>query len=215
MKLLASILLFCLLIIGATAQVKTTQSKPVKPAATNKVDSKGVRIGFWWIVNKERMGEDAYTEFGHYDHGSKTGRWYKMDGQNDLISIESYKDDILNGEARYFEKGKLTCIGHYRGINHYSLYDTIVVVDPVNGSEHQRALLAEKGTQRHGSWKYYDPQTGRLLKEEEYQVDNLIYKKEYAAAKIDSTVYFRQLKRMQQAKHTKTRAPKDYSTIKY
>ncbi len=205
----------CIMVVSAPAQVKTTQSKAVKPAVTNQVDGKGVRTGFWWITNNERMGEGAYTEFGHYDHGNKTGRWYKMDGENNLISIESYKDDVLNGEVRYFEKGKLTSIGHYRGINHRSLYDTIVVVDPGTGSERQRALLAEKGSLRHGTWRYYDSQTGKLLREEEYQVDNLIYKKEYVTAVSDSVAYLRQLKKMQQAKHIKTRAPKDHSYISY
>lgn len=198
------------LISAITAQVKTS---PIKKTSTNLTDSKGVRIGLWWITTPERMGEDGFTEFGHYDNGSKTGRWYKMDGENNLVSIESYKDNVLNGESKYFEKGKLTCIGHYRGINERNKFDTIVVVNPQNGYEFIKALPAENSTQRHGSWKYYDPQTGKLVKEEEYQVDNLIYHKDYIAAGIDSMAYQNYIKKLPHNRRIKTKPSKSLSYL--
>jgi hypothetical protein len=194
------------------AQVKITAQKK---AVTNLTDNKGIRIGAWWIVTPERMGEVGYTEFGHYDHGNKTGRWYKMDNENNLTSIESYKSNVLNGESRYFEKGKLTCVGHYRSVISGNIFDTIVVVDPRNNSENITPILAENATQRHGSWKYYDPQTGKLVREEDYQVDNLIYHKDYAVVSTDSIAYQAYLKKLPHNKHSKNNKSKSFSYINY
>lgn len=214
MKIVAFLILFISFCLYHTMQAQEKTS-PNKKAATNQTDSKGVRIGFWWIVSPARMGEEGYTEFGHYDHGNKTGRWYKMDSENNLVSIESYKDNVLNGESKYFEKGKLTCIGHYRGMRGNNLYDTIVVVDPRTNYEHLTALPTENTTQRHGSWKYYDPQTGKLVREEEYQVDNLIYRKDYPTTNFDSVAYQKYIKKLPHNKRSKSKQSKSYSYTNY
>jgi len=177
----------CLVLLTLGAQAQTREA--AKPAALNQLDTKGKRNGMWWLSFPERMGEPSYTEFGNYDHGSRIGPWYKMDGEGNVVAIENYKNDKKNGEAKYFEQGHLYCTGSFRGLNPAYAYDTIMVTDPVTGAESLRAVPTDKGTVRHGMWRYYDPQTGRLVREEEYQVDELIYHKEFGLTKADSLYY--------------------------
>lgn len=177
----------CLLLCTAGAKAQTQSQE--KPQTLNQVDTKGQRNGLWWLSKPERMGEPAYTEFGMYDHGSKMGPWYKMNSEGEVTAIENFKNNVLNGEAKYFEQGHLYCIGNYRGLNPKNMYDTVIVTDPVTGAESLRAVRTDRGHLRHGLWRYYDPQTGRLIREEEYQVDDLIYQKEFGLTKTDSLYY--------------------------
>ncbi|PZF74219.1 toxin-antitoxin system YwqK family antitoxin [Taibaiella soli] len=155
----------------------------------NQTDAKGKRDGMWYIHQPARMGEDSYSEFGSYDHGIKFGKWYKTDNDGELVAIETFKNNVLNGEVKYFDKGHLYCVGHYRGLNPSQKYDTVMVVDPVTGAQSLVSVLAERGSLKHGTWQYYDPLTGRLEKEQEYQVDDLVYSKEFAMASVDSAYY--------------------------
>ncbi len=185
------------------------QHKPI-----NLLDAAGRRTGLWLIAHDERMGEEAYYEFGNYDAGRKTGLWYKVDPQESLLAIENYRNDVLHGEVKYFDHGLLVCIGHYRGLNQANLFDTIAVKDPVTDTFIQRIIPSDHGSLKHGAWKYYDEETGKLVKEEEYQVDNLIYHKEYSPKKKEP--YDKQLEKdMHRAKRQKYKTPasKDYSYL--
>ena len=155
----------------------------------NKTDERGKKHGMWYFSKAPRMGEPGTVEFGNYEHGYRNGTWYKMDkNTEDLISIETYKRGMLNGEVKYFDMGKLYCVGNYLALNPLQKYDTIVVTDPVTQEESFRVLSNESGAIRHGVWRYYDPQKGYLIKEEEYIADELVYKKDFEiAAKADST----------------------------
>jgi hypothetical protein len=205
MKLIRWISAVCLLAcsFGALAQSQDAS----KQNALNQFDAKGKRNGLWWLSQPERMGEPAYTEFGTYYHGAKIGAWYKMDGEGNVTAIENFKDNELNGEAKYFEQGHLYCTGNYRGLNPQYAYDTVVVVDPVSGLESLRAVPSEKGHVRHGIWRFYDPQTGRLIREEEYQVDDLIYRKEFGLTKADSLYYQQRVQALPHNQNVKYEPP--------
>ncbi|XZF15868.1 hypothetical protein ACTHGU_07005 [Chitinophagaceae bacterium MMS25-I14] len=177
-----------LTVLAGTTGVQAQAAK-AGPETINQKDSRGERDGLWYATYPERMGEPAYTEFGSYDHGRKYGLWYKMDREGELMAIENFKNNTLNGESKYFEQGRLVCIGHYRGLNPAQKYDTIMVVNPETGAEKLVSISTERGYVRHGLWQYYDPITGRLRREEEYQVDELIYHKDFIISKEDSAYY--------------------------
>ncbi len=158
----------------------------------NKLDENGNRHGYWWINEPALRGEEAYTTFGTYDHGQKTGKWYKTNDQGEVLSIENYTFDVLNGEAKYFDRGRVTSIGNYRGLNPTHEFDTVAVVDPATGAETLRAIPSDKGSVRHGLWRYYDMNTGMLVREEEYQVDELIYRKDFNRPQQDSVALKKQ-----------------------
>ena len=162
--------------ISVTAQEETSEEK----LSVNRTDSKGKKHGMWYFSKAARMGEAGYIEFGSYEHGARQGVWYKMDkNSEDLISIETYKKGMLNGEVKYFDMGKLYCVGNYYALNPLQKYDTIVVTDPNTLLESYRVLATESGSIRHGLWRYYDPETGYMIKEEEYVADELVYKHEF------------------------------------
>lgn len=180
MKVLFSILLLNAFCIYTTygQQKEVAPDKP-ETSTLNHVDTKGRKHGMWLISKQPRMGEAGTNEFGNYEHGIKYGAWYKIDQNGDLVSVEHFRNDVLDGEVKYYDRGKLYCIGHYRGLNPQNKFDTIVVMHPVTHVEEYRIISTDNGSLRHGSWKYYDADNGSLVKEEEYQVDELIFKKDY------------------------------------
>lgn len=157
----------------------------------NRTDAQGKRQGQWFIRQPARMGEEAFTEWGSFDHGLRTGTWYRFDGQGDVKSIEHYRRGFLDGEAKYFENGHLACIGHYRGLNPGQDFDTIYVLDPVTDVEYKRVVSTDRGSVKHGLWRYYDESTGRLVRELYYVVDDVVSRKDFALAPADSAYYKR------------------------
>lgn len=212
MKLFRFILVIALLYWGmqATGQSrKTTANPPEKGATINQSDNKGSRYGMWVINEPEKMGEPGFMSFGKYDNNEKYGAWYKLDEDGDLLAIETYKNNVLDGEVKYFEKGRLICIGHYRGLNPDHAFDTIIVTDPNTGAQVLRSVPTEKGSLRNGAWQFYNPENGRLTRQEDYQVDELIASKEFGMTKEDS-VYYR--KREANMPHNKKQKKSIFST---
>lgn len=163
------------------------------------------------------MGEPGYTEFGRFDHGSKTGIWYKIDQNGELMAAETYRNNVLDGEVKYYYNGILTAKGFYRGLNPEKEYDTIVVEDPVTGLQSLRPVHNDRYTVRHGAWKFYDYETGKLVREEEYQVDSIVYSKEFSLVSIDSAYYKKREANMPHNKkktHSKPAAVKQTEYIK-
>lgn len=173
--------------IGQNAATRV--SLPAKSAVVNEKDAQGRPNGLWVLSAPAAMGEPATTEFGKYEHGIKYGPWYTLDGEGELMSMETFRNNVLDGEAKYFTQGRLSAEGYYKGLNPEREYDTILVEDPLTGMQILRPVHNERNTVRHGPWRFYDSETGRLVKEEEYQVDSLIYSKNFPMSKADSVFY--------------------------
>ena len=105
-------------------------------------------------------------------------------------------------------------MGHYRGLNPDVPYDTIIVVHPVTGEQSLRAIESERGTTRHGLWQFYDPQTGKLIKEEEYQVDELVYSHRFNLTKADSLASQAHIQELPHNKGVEYKPPAD-KQVKY
>ncbi len=194
MKLIKTILVIASLYVAMVATAQTTDN--ARPANLNKTDAQGKRNGMWAIVQPERMGEESFTEVGSYDHGVKYGSWYKLDEQGELLAMETFRNNVLDGEAKYFERGYLVATGNYRGLNPNRAVDTFMVENPVTGEQSLRSISTDRRTVRHGVWRFYDPETGRLLREEDYQVDELVYHKEFPMSKEDSLYYQKRVDKM-------------------
>ncbi len=145
----------------------------------NQRDAQARKQGVWFTKVAPRMGEPGYMTFGTYKDDQKEGSWYTMDEEGRLVSIEHFLQGILNGEAQYYERGRLACVGHYRGFDPNHKIDSVWVKDPITYLDTLVAIENYHGALKHGLWRYYDVQSGRLIKEEEYQVDDLISKKEF------------------------------------
>ena len=174
------LLLFILLLTATGSYAQQHEEGRERERPVNLTDNKGKRHGMWVLNFEARHGDRAYTEIGTYVHGKRYGAWYKIDSEGDLMAIENYANNTLNGEVKYYDMGKLYCEGNYRGLNPNNLYDTIMVEDPVTGFQKLVSVPTERGSVRHGTWAFYDMETGRLIREELYQVDELINRKEYS-----------------------------------
>jgi antitoxin component YwqK of YwqJK toxin-antitoxin module len=198
----------------ARAQSSKTNTPAIPQGDINKKDTKGKKTGMWLVSMPARMGEAGYSEFGTYDEGNKAGLWYKLDGEGRLTSIETYRNNVLDGEVKYYENGRVTCIGYYRGLNPRYSHDTIDVIDPVSHKETRRIIPTERSTLKHGTWRFYDADNGRLVREEDYQIDELVYHKDYPMSKADSLIY---LKRESKMPHNKKKqyAPPPAKQVTY
>jgi hypothetical protein len=95
------------------------------------------------------------------------------------MAVQNYRKGVLDGQSQFYEKGKLVCIGTYRGLNPDNKYDSIWVTDPGTQLDTLVVIPSERGSLKHGLWRYYDPMTGQMTMEEEYQVDDLLYRKRF------------------------------------
>ncbi len=185
-----------------THQPASVSKKETNDDNLNKKDSKGKKQGMWLNKQEAAMGEPAYMEFGSYQDDRKTGMWYKIDFMGRIQSLENYSKGVLNGQSQYYNKGQLVCIGHYRGLNPDNKFDTFYVTIPETHLDSLVILPSERGTLKHGLWRYYDPSSGQLTLEEEYQVDELIRSKKYYISETKDSVYIN--KRKADLPHNKT-----------
>jgi hypothetical protein len=215
MKTLLLSLLITLTPAISLAQQTDTATASKEPV--NQTDVQGKRHGMWWQIVQARMGEPAYGTWGSYSHGRRWGTWYKFDTEGQVSAIEHYRNDALDGEAKYFQNGHLVMVGNFRGLNPDQAYDTIRVINPLTGQEVDRVVSTERGSMRHGIWRYYDVRTGRLNREEEYQVDELIARKDFVISHEDSTYYRQRIERLphNQGAQAKPPAGKDFRYSDY
>ncbi|MBP6624663.1 MAG: hypothetical protein KA198_05800 [Chitinophagaceae bacterium] len=149
----------------------------------NQTDAKQMKQGKWLIEHAEQYGESGYLEYGSYVNNIKIGRWqnFTLDGR--ILSDEFYKKGNKDGEAKYYEDGSLFCIGHFMALNSSKVYDTIEVEDPLTNQFNKITIKTDAGSVRHGFWTYYDTQTKEINKIVEYQVDEIVYEREYLSKK--------------------------------
>ena len=140
----------------------------------------------WYKFFPERMGESAFYQFGHYEYGKKVGLWYKFSRDGELISKENYWNNVLDGEANYYEHGKLVATGKFVGYNPSLDRDTFYVEDPITGEMFLRSHANERGALKQGLWRFYNAETGHLWKEEEYEKDELVTRKIFKYSATDS-----------------------------
>ena len=155
----------------------------------NKRDESDKKHGMWVSTFPAKKSEKPFTEFGNYEHGIKYGTWYKITREGELISIENFKNNLLDGEAKYYDEGKLYCEGTYMSKNSSQEKDTIVITHPETLLESYKEIPAYYGSFRQGEWRYYDPENGKLMKIEEYAEDELIYKRNFPNFINDSIAF--------------------------
>ena len=179
--LLKTVLLGLGLTFFALSSIAQVENKLVKEDSTktsndnlNKTDKKGKKQGMWFYDHPSRFGDPAYYEFGSYNNDLKSGLWYKLSKERQLIAVENFKNNELDGPAQYYEDGKLSVLGNYRGIFTPYAFDSFMVQDPLTFQDSLVVVPAEKGFTKHGNWRYYDPNSGHLVVEREYQVDIII-----------------------------------------
>jgi len=183
------IVFVCLMFsISANAQLKSF-IVGVKGDTLNRVDQNGLKQGRWVSHVDALRGEPGYEEEGVYKDDKKDGVWRRYSLEGDLIAIENYKWGYKNGQCEYFNLFGRVREESWKAIDPKNPYDTIDVPDLNSDAVYKKVIKVDAFTVKHGTWNYYDPQTGALVKSEEYILDKLQdpSKKKTALGKTDST----------------------------
>jgi antitoxin component YwqK of YwqJK toxin-antitoxin module len=186
MRYIFSLLLF--LSLGASAQWKS-YIKGVKGDTLNRVDMQGRKQGPWVVQVPELRGEKGYEEEGYFVNDKKEGRWVRYSPQGDKLAVENYRWGQKDGRCEYYNNVEdLVRVESWRAIDPKNPYDTIPVTDPANPHRIIRyeVVKVESPSVKHGFWKYYDPNTGRVEKSEQWVLDKI--KKDDDEEEIDVAV---------------------------
>ncbi len=165
--------LLMLVSISAGAQWKDYKIGP-KGDTLNRVDMKGKKQGPWVIHLDEMRGERGYEEEGYFENDAKEGTWRRFSLEGDLIAIENYKKGNLDGKNTYFTYvGDLEHEESWRAPNPDSPYDTVAIYDinDPNKVIRYEVIKTEGKSYKHGTWRFYDPSTGTIVKTEKWFMD--------------------------------------------
>jgi hypothetical protein len=177
-----------LLSLGANAQWKS-YILGVKGDTLNRVDQQGRKQGPWVVQVPELRGEKGYEEEGYFLNDKKEGRWVRYSLQGDKMAVENYRWGQKDGRCEYYNNAEdLVRSESWRAIDPRSPYDTVPVMDPKNPDKILRfeIIKVESPSVKHGYWRFYDPNTGRIEKTEQWILDRL--KKDEEEEEIDVAV---------------------------
>ena len=137
----------------------------------NRVDNNNQKQGRWKIhVNALRV-EPAYDEEGYFKNNLKEGVWRKYDMYGLLFAQENYKWGRQNGLQQYLTQGQLEHEENWRSVDPEKKFDTIEVIDPYDITKVERKVIKiESYAVPFGPWRYYDPETGRIIRTEQYDL---------------------------------------------
>ncbi|MBA4167984.1 MAG: hypothetical protein H0X41_10660, partial [Chitinophagaceae bacterium] len=141
----------------------------------NRIDQHDKKQGEWVVHYDNLRGEPGYEEEGIFEDSRKEGEWRLFSLMGDLIGIEHYRWGLKDGIAQYFNtQGDLRVEQSWKALNPDKVYDTLQVedVDKLN-SFHQVIVKNEGASLKHGTWKFYDPNGGGIVKTETYVLGKL------------------------------------------
>jgi hypothetical protein len=172
-------LLFCLILLislNSYGQWKS-YTMSVRGDTLNRVDLKGRKQGPWLIHVDELRGEKGYEEEGYYENDLKEGTWKRFTLQGIKTAEENYRWGKLNGISKYYTtNGGLLREEGWRAMDPANPYDTVAVYDMHDPTKiKERVVIKNDGIAlKHGTWNYYDPAEGVIVKTERYRLDKLI-----------------------------------------
>lgn len=174
MKLLLAFLLF--ISFNAFSQWKDYRLINDGKDTINRIDQNGKKQHEWTVRVESVRGEPGYEEEGIFVDDRKEGEWRIFSLMGDLIGIEHYRWGLKDGVAQYFTiHGTLRLEQSWKALNPDKQYDTLVVEDVDKLNTYKEVIVKNEGAAlKHGAWKVYDPESGALLKTENYEFGKLV-----------------------------------------
>lgn len=157
-------ILFMLISINSFGQWKS-YIIGVKGDTLNRVDAKGRKQGPWVVKVESLRGERGYEEEGGYYNDLKEDIWRKFSLEGDLIAVENYRWGMKHGKNVYFNHlGEVIREEGWKAIDPKNPYDTVNVYDVADPTKviGKQIVKVEGMSYKHGTWKFYDPMTGRV-----------------------------------------------------
>lgn len=146
----------------------------VRGDTLNRVDMNGLKQGPWVIHQDELRGEPGYDEQGYFVNGKKEGMWQRFSLMGDKIAEENYRWGNKDGICKYYNMtGGLLREESWKAVNPDNPYDTVDVYDlhdPTKVVDHKVVKL-DGFSLKHGTWTYYNPEDGTIVKTEKYWLD--------------------------------------------
>jgi hypothetical protein len=139
----------------------------------NRTDDFNTKQGLWIENIPEKYGEVAMLKFGFYKDDWKTGKWKLYEGPN-LICIENYKNNVLDGEIMYYENGFVSCRGYYSGSNYRTKFDTIVLENAQTNETKTYIIRNNSSTVKDSTWTFYLPNSEKVKSIEYWRNDEMI-----------------------------------------
>lgn len=154
----------------------------------NRVDQGGLKQGPWVLRYESVRGEPGYEEEGLFVNSRKEGEWRMFNLMGDLVGIENYRWGLRDGISRYLNSDGTTRLEQsWKALNPDKPYDTIQVEDLDKLDSYHTVVVKNEGAAlKHGIWRYYDPQSGRVTRTENYELGRL--KTEDAQAAVEEPV---------------------------
>lgn len=174
MRWISILLLF--LAVEAQAQFPWKDYKiNVNGDTLNRIDLKGRKQGPWLNHYDNVRGEPGYEEEGWYTHNHKEGEWKMFSLMGDLVGTENYKWGMKDGLCKYYTiHGQLRLEQSWRAFNPDKEYDTLEIEDPDKLDSYRTVIVKNEGAAvKHGVWKYYNAETGDLVRTETFVVGKL------------------------------------------
>jgi antitoxin component YwqK of YwqJK toxin-antitoxin module len=147
----------------------------VKGDTLNRIDMQGRKQGPWVHRYETIRGERGFEEEGEYTDDRKEGIWRKYSLMGDLTAIENYRWGFLDGKSQYFNTaGMVFREESWRAFNPDKLYDTIDVEDVLLPGSFQQVIVKNEGASvKHGTWNYFDPGSGLIVKTETFTLGKI------------------------------------------
>ena len=169
---------FLFLILLSMAGLGHAQCKTFRLSSSgdtlNCTDMGGMKQGRWIVQVAALRGQPAYEDEGVFINDKKEGVWRRFNLMGDPLAVETYKWGNKNGISRYFNLTGMEREESWYATNPDKQFDTIDVPDPKDPNKYEMVVVKNTGTSRkHGTWKYYYPLTGALVRTEKYVLDEL------------------------------------------
>jgi len=169
-----------LFVVTAVSLTASAQYKSFKISANgdtiNRVDKNGFKQGKWVMHTDALRGEEGFEEEGMFKNDQKEGIFRRYTLAGDPIGFETWLHGGKDGPQQYYSPlGDLLREESWKGYNPDSPYDTIPIYGVGNGEIiDYKIVKAVPYSVKQGTWKYYEGGTGRLIKSEEYFLNNLV-----------------------------------------
>lgn len=167
--------LFLSLLLNVKAQY-ISYTIAIKGDTINIIDQQNLKQGKWVVHVEPLRGEPGYEEEGVFVNNKKEGPWRRYTLRGDFIALENFKHGDKDGKCQYLTKyGDLLREENWRAYNPDAPYDTIPIYGEGNNQIiDYKIVKAVPYSVKHGSWIYYNPATGLIVKKEEYDRGRLL-----------------------------------------
>lgn len=164
---------FLLLSINGFAQCKD-YIIGVKGDTLNCVDAKGLKQGRWVIKIDDLRGERGFEEEGAFMNSKREGTWRRFSLEGDLMAVENFRWGNKNGKNVYFSPmGDPLREESWKAVNPDDPYDTVAVYDVADPTKivGTEVVKLDGFSLKHGTWRFFDPLSGRIEKTETWFLD--------------------------------------------